>query len=336
MTRPAAFNKIWGYEALQITDENNEKTQEFMRTGWEGGSDKKAPSASVQNYHMQKTDQALQEVERQGCLSWRNDVPYSKGARVFFHGSTFHALKDNQDVEPQGSRDNGIWYLLPVQVYPTRYDSVEGLGTAAKHNAEDFDAMGSAKEVQQALNQLINSLGTASKENKEAFDLHGAAQTVQSNLEAFAKTLGDAAKMSNSTAGAFALSGLISEVANTKQLVELRDNLRSSAGDYFIRIPCFNGNTREYLVIQYGEVNVNYVGWRRYNSQITLPRAFTKSFDKLYVSGKDTLNAYWTFAGAIKNTGSFEYTMYCVNADGTPPNVGGNGFNWFAIGRDYA
>lgn len=194
MTRPAAFNKIWGYEALQITDENNEKTQEFMRTGWEGGSDKKAPSASVQNYHMQKTDQALQEIERQGYLSWRNDVPYVKGARVFFHGSTFHALKDNQDVEPQGSRDNGVWYLLPVQVYPARYDSVEGLGTAAKHNAEDFDAMGSAKAVQQVLDQMINSLGTAAKKNIDDFDLKGAAQTVQSNLEEFSQTLGSASK----------------------------------------------------------------------------------------------------------------------------------------------
>ena len=150
MTRPAAFNKIWGYEALQIADENNEKTQEFMRTGWEGGSDKKAPSASVQNYHMQKTDQALQEVERQGYLSWRNDVPYSKGARVFFHGSTFHALKDNQDVEPQGSRDNGVWYLLPVQVYPSRYDKIEGLGSAATHDASDFDLSGSAADAKNA------------------------------------------------------------------------------------------------------------------------------------------------------------------------------------------
>ena len=150
MTRPASFNKIWGYEALQIADENNEKTQEFMRSGWEGGSDKKAPSASVQNYHMQKTDQALQEVERQGYLSWRSDVPYSKGARVFFHGSTFHALKDNQDVEPQGSRDNNVWYLIPVQVYPTRYESVEGLGTAATHAASDFDPSGSATDAKNA------------------------------------------------------------------------------------------------------------------------------------------------------------------------------------------
>ena len=154
MTRPASFNKTWGYEALQIADENNEKTQEFMRTGWEGGSDKKAPSASVQNYHMQKTDQALQEIERQGYLSWRNDVPYSKGARVFFHGSTFHALKDNQDIEPQGSRDNGVWYLIPVQVYPTRYGNVEGLKSAATHDAEEFEKKGSTDLLRSDLKKV--------------------------------------------------------------------------------------------------------------------------------------------------------------------------------------
>ena len=178
MTRPASFNKIWGYEALQIADENNEKTQEFMRSGWEGGSDKKAPSASVQNYHMQKTDQALQEVERQGYLSWRSDVPYSKGARVFFHGSTFHALKDNQDVEPQGSRDNNVWYLIPVQVYPTRYDRVEGLGTAATSAAQTNtsvwaqDANSDALVKERTLASVISwangwftGLGTASTRN---------------------------------------------------------------------------------------------------------------------------------------------------------------------------
>ncbi|WP_414501727.1 hypothetical protein [Zymobacter sp. IVIA_5232.4 C2] len=259
MTRPAAFNKIWGYEALQITDENNEKTQEFMRTGWEGGSDKKAPSASVQNYHMQKTDQALQEIERQGCLSWRNDVPYSKGARVFFHGSTFHAQKDNQDVEPQGSRDNGIWYLLPVHVYPTRYDSVEGLGTAAKHNAEDFDAIGSAKTVQEALEALKKALAKIATTGNMADALgtlaieHGGTGATDAAKARDNLGLKAGATMTKSDANVTQLSGNANEAATTEQLVQLRE--RCPIGDSTRQLGFVNGDkTRPYMLSSTNEI----------------------------------------------------------------------------------
>ena len=126
MTRPASFNKTWAenVDPSQYSDESSESTQSFMNSGWEGGSDKKAPSAKTQNYMMRKVDLSLQEAERQGMLSWRNDVPYPAGARTWFHGSVFIALKDNVNVEPQGGSDNQTWFLQPVSNYPATWDNV--------------------------------------------------------------------------------------------------------------------------------------------------------------------------------------------------------------------
>ena len=126
MTRPASFNKTWAenVDPSQYSDESSESTQSFMNSGWEGGSDKKAPSAKTQNYMMRKVDLSLQEAERQGMLSWRSDVPYPAGARTWFHGSVFVALKDNINVEPQGSSDNQTWFLQPVSNYPATWDNI--------------------------------------------------------------------------------------------------------------------------------------------------------------------------------------------------------------------
>lgn len=168
MSRPASFNKTWGenVDPGQYNDETTSETQGFIKTGWEGGSDKKAPSAKTQNYMMRKVDLSMQEVERQGMLSWRNDVPYSAGARTWWHGNVFIARSSNTNVEPQGGSDNNIWYLAPVGTYPTTWDGVSNkpdtatrwpkysevqntpeLGTASQHNYEDFDVKGDANKV---------------------------------------------------------------------------------------------------------------------------------------------------------------------------------------------
>lgn len=126
MTRPASFNNTWAenVDPGQYADESTDTTIGFMKTGWEGGSDKKAPSAKTQNYHMRKHDLAMQESERQGMLSWRSDVPYPAGARTWWHGNVFIAISDNQGVEPQGGNDNGIWFLSPVKNYPATWSNI--------------------------------------------------------------------------------------------------------------------------------------------------------------------------------------------------------------------
>lgn len=189
MTRPASFNITWANAGQQVAGEGDAKTQEFMKTGWEGGSDKKPLHAPTQNYHMQKTDLALQEIERQGLLSWRNDMPYQKDARVFWHCSMFQALKDTTGIEPQGAGDNGTWYLVPIQNYPSSYDSLKGLGTAEKHNEGDFDAYGAAAAVQVNLESEMTSiylkLKSAAYTDSSAYDPEGSARAVQGILMRF-------------------------------------------------------------------------------------------------------------------------------------------------------
>lgn len=159
MTRPASFNKIWAdkVDPSQYADETTSETQGFMNSGWEGGSDKKAPLAKTQNYMMKKHDLAMQEIERQGFLSWRSDVPYAKGARVFYSGSIFHALQDNTNVQPQGANDTHVWYLVPTQSYPSNYEIISGIKSAAQHAAEDFEPRGSADALKNNLKKIAFS-----------------------------------------------------------------------------------------------------------------------------------------------------------------------------------
>ena len=204
---------------------------------------------------------------------------------------------------------------------------------AKKENATALktvkDGLGAAAVMRHSQARLIELAGSKD-EVADTAQLVELRKTVDSVLGG----LGEAAKMSVSGANINDLAGKKDEVASTAQLIELRDKLKGESGSRFIRIPCNTNGGLEYLVIQTGWVGIQYLEQRNYSGSVILPRAFTKSFDTVQITGGDIANAFWTLSAEIINNGSFNYAYY-NNNDYLAAN-GGNGFSWLAIGRDYA
>lgn len=129
MTRPASFNRVWAEDAAsdQMGGESTTADQGVIEQGWVGSATAEPPSARMQNYWQIRSDLALQEIERQGFLSWRNDVAYKLGAIVYYAGYLFQALSDNTGITPQGASDNGIWSFIQPGKWPTTTDNISGI-----------------------------------------------------------------------------------------------------------------------------------------------------------------------------------------------------------------
>lgn len=129
MSRPSSYNRPWGHGADpdQMGGESASADQSVITAGWVGRVNAVPPTARMQNYWQARVDLGLQEIERQGFLSWRVDVPYTVGAMVSYAGNFFQALSANSGIAPQGSKDVGIWSLIRPGKWPTSTDSITGV-----------------------------------------------------------------------------------------------------------------------------------------------------------------------------------------------------------------
>ncbi|TDV61253.1 pyocin knob domain-containing protein [Pseudomonas sp. LP_7_YM] len=129
MTRPASYNRVWAEDAAadQMGGESATADQSVIEEGWVGSATAEPPTARMQNYWQIRVDLGLQELERQGCLSWRGDVAYRAGAFVFYASNLFQAISANTGITPQGAGDVGIWSLLRPGQWPTTVDHVSGV-----------------------------------------------------------------------------------------------------------------------------------------------------------------------------------------------------------------
>jgi len=129
MSRPSSYNRPWGHGADpdQMGGESASADQSVITAGWVGRVNAAPPTARMQNYWQARVDLGLQEIERQGFLSWRVDVPYTVGAMVSYAGNFFQALSANSGIAPQGSKDVGIWSLIRPGKWPTSTDSITGV-----------------------------------------------------------------------------------------------------------------------------------------------------------------------------------------------------------------
>ncbi|WP_416425574.1 hypothetical protein RAM80_07405 [Pseudomonas sp. App30] len=152
MTRPASYNLVWAEDAAadQMGGETSTADQGVIEQGWVGSATAEPPTARMQNYWQIRVDLGLQEIERQGCLSWRSDVNYQAGAFVFYASNLFQAVSSNIAITPQGSGDVGIWSLLLPGQWPTTVDNITGTlpiskgGTGATTAAGALTNLGAA------------------------------------------------------------------------------------------------------------------------------------------------------------------------------------------------
>ena len=128
MTRPASYNLAWGEDADadQMGGETSTADQAVIEQGWVGSATAEPPTARMQNYWQFRVDLGLQEIERQGFLSWRPDVAYQVGAIVYYSGYLFQAISTNTAITPQGASDTGIWSFIQPGKWPTTVDNITG------------------------------------------------------------------------------------------------------------------------------------------------------------------------------------------------------------------
>jgi hypothetical protein len=111
----------------------------------------------MQNYWQIRVDMGLQEIEQQGFLSWRSDVPYKKASLVYYAGYLFQANSANTNITPQGASDNNIWSLIQPGNWPTTPDSFTGIlpvakgGTGANNKSDALSNLGGAPLLSPAL-----------------------------------------------------------------------------------------------------------------------------------------------------------------------------------------
>ena len=79
------FNTRW---AQGVELQNNPNTFQVppgtrLNAGWEGGQDKDAPPAGQENWWHNRVDSALQDLERQGAMTWHAQAVYGLGAPCY-------------------------------------------------------------------------------------------------------------------------------------------------------------------------------------------------------------------------------------------------------------
>ncbi|WP_213881190.1 hypothetical protein [Pseudomonas sp. dw_358] len=150
MTRPASYGLVWGEDATsdQMGGETATADQNVIEVGWVGSATAEPPTARMQNYWQTRVDLGLQEIERQGFLSWRSDVPYQVAAIVTYAGYLFQAISTNTGITPQGANDDGVWSFIQPGKWPTTTDNILGVlpiskgGTGANDPEDARDNLG--------------------------------------------------------------------------------------------------------------------------------------------------------------------------------------------------
>jgi hypothetical protein len=79
------FNTRWaqGVESEDSLNSFKAPNNDRLLTGWEGGQDKDAPPAGQENWWHNRVDSALQDVERQGAMTWHPLAVYGAGAPCY-------------------------------------------------------------------------------------------------------------------------------------------------------------------------------------------------------------------------------------------------------------
>ena len=106
MPRTTSFNNKWANGGdktpfAQFVDRVN--------TGWEGGVDKDAPRAPQQNAWQFRADEALQDLERQGVMSWLPDAVYGLGAPTYGSDGNFYESLQANNTGNNPTSTSGFW-----------------------------------------------------------------------------------------------------------------------------------------------------------------------------------------------------------------------------------
>lgn len=119
------FNNLWA--SNPDPDQFEPVPANIFEKGWEGGADKPLPQAKWENWWHRRADLALQQIERQGVLSYMLDVPYAQGAPVqASNGTRYLSLTDaNEGNDPTLDVEQQFW--LPYAVNGRATTELHGL-----------------------------------------------------------------------------------------------------------------------------------------------------------------------------------------------------------------
>lgn len=116
MARIEAFNNKWA--------SNGDKTPfanfvQRARTGWEDGQDKDAPLSGIQNAWQARVDDALQDIERYGAMSYSAAAVYQIGAPTYASDNQFYESITANNTGNDPVTTSGFWRLIGTSLFST-------------------------------------------------------------------------------------------------------------------------------------------------------------------------------------------------------------------------
>ncbi|WP_123350974.1 phage tail protein [Pseudomonas brassicacearum] len=105
------FNTRWAQGVESEDNLNSFKAPGDVRisTGWEGGQDKDAPPAGQENWWHNRTDTALQGIERNGVMSWHPQTIYGLGAPTYGSDGNYYESLQSENTGNDPVSTIGFW-----------------------------------------------------------------------------------------------------------------------------------------------------------------------------------------------------------------------------------
>lgn len=113
------FNDVWANAPTNPGNDASfiEPRAVIFDTGWEGGADKDAPKAGEQNWWQNRADNALQNLERYGVMTWDTDAIYSAGAPVRATDDNYYESLANANTGNDPVSTSAYWRLIGPSLY---------------------------------------------------------------------------------------------------------------------------------------------------------------------------------------------------------------------------
>ncbi|MBI6563254.1 tail fiber protein [Pseudomonas synxantha] len=157
------FNTRWAQGVESEDNLNTFKAPGDIRltTGWEGGQDKDAPPAGQENWWHNRVDSALQDLERQGAMTWHAQAIYGLGAPCYATDGYYYESLSPANTNNDPISSYGYWRQIGRSLYSS--SSVGEYKDVSHNDSPDYGWLkcNGAVISRSAYSKLFAKIGTS-------------------------------------------------------------------------------------------------------------------------------------------------------------------------------